>query len=43
MSDGDYVTGRKIKQGRRAGVAIGAEERWSINRIAREGFTQQMT
>lgn len=37
MPEGDYMTGRKIKQGRRAGLAIGAGERHSISRMARKG------
>lgn len=40
MPEGDYVTGRKIKQGRRAGLATGAGERCSISRMASKGFTQ---
>lgn len=40
MPEGDDVTGRKIKQGRRAGLAIGEGERHSISRMASKGFTQ---
>lgn len=44
MSDGDHVTGRTIKQGRKAGLLlIGAGERWSMNRMASKGFTQELS
>lgn len=43
MSDGDHVTGRKIKQGRKAGLLIRAGERWSMNRMVSKGFTQQVS
>lgn len=44
MSDGDHVTGRTIKQGRKAGLLlIGAGKRWSMNRMASKDFTQELS